>query len=163
MKSIIQIFCACIVCLALTGCRNTPATNQDAALPPLTEWSWLPSDSLTEYQKELRMKIADILAMNVIVENDSLILDLTPSEFAEKGVPAQYYDEIIAELNKTTQSAKNVDWNAMSEGSKSLKEAYAESMKSYIQHKEEWFALNDSLSKANKEWLEEIYDARIRD
>lgn len=147
MKSFTQIFCTCIVCLALTGCRNTPATNQDADLPPLSEWSWLPSDSLSDYQKELRVKIADILAFDVTVENDSLILDLTPSEFAEKGVPAQYYDEIVAELNKTTEYAKSVDWSIMSEGSKNLKEAYEESMRSYIQRRDEWFSISDSLSK----------------
>ena len=108
------------------------SAGRNVQYPPLKSWVGNRAESLTNEQIAIRKAIADILSHNVTVKNNKLNLNLSKSNFSTTGLPKAYYRQIKQALRQTNKAIKKQKIG-------NVKEIYKDSMRDYINNKDEWF------------------------
>lgn len=94
-----------LLILVLVGCSKQKQMDDagDAAnrLMPLTEFIMIPDSVATAEQLALLKKIEKVSVCKIEARDSIIVLSVGRDYFIENGIPAEYYDSMLAEIDST--------------------------------------------------------------
>ena len=121
------IFLAGVFSILCFGC-----VDRETNYLSLESLMQLPMDSLTTQQREIIIDITNLIAEDVKVVDNKLVLEYV--DFEKRGLPNTYYDQIVSGLNETNYYIDSL-------GIDNFEEIFHQSVRDYQKNRDDWFKI----------------------
>lgn len=92
----------------------------------------IPDSLLTNEQRELKYKLADLISENISVTDNKLTTNLTKEDFKKNGIPETYYTQLLYSLAETNSYIDSLKIKGMDE-------VWERSREDYKARRDSWF------------------------